>query len=131
MCLQVLQHQLQLKKDWNKSDPKLSLPLFNKGYFIKTKDIVTISTILIALVSDSEEKKIDEILSQFILTLLEQELALGHRVNDLFRLLDFMNRIITSAIVSNKLTSIEISELFDYIREKNELSEKRVRQLVG
>lgn len=71
----------------------------------------------------------DQIFSQFILALLEQELALGNKINDLFRLIDFLNTIVTSAIISSKLSSKEISELFDYMRDNSELSEKRVRQL--
>lgn len=71
----------------------------------------------------------DEVLSQFILELLDQELAIGNKVKDLVRLIDFMNTIVISAIISSKLSSTEIGELFDYMRDNSELSEKRVRQL--
>lgn len=82
------------------------------------------------MVSDLEGEKTNKVLSHFILTILEQELALGNKINDLVRLLDFMNTIVTSAIISSNLSSTEITELFDYMRDNSELSEKRVRQHV-
>lgn len=80
------------------------------------------------MVSDLEGEKTNKVLSEFILAILEQELVLGNKINDLVRLLDFMNTIITSAIISSNLSSNEITELFDYMRDNSELSEKRVRQ---
>lgn len=82
------------------------------------------------MVSDLEGEKTNKVLSHFILAILEQELALGNKINDLVRLLDFMNTIVTSAIISSNLSSTEITELFDYMRDNSELSEKRVRQHV-
>lgn len=80
------------------------------------------------MVSDLEGEKTNKVLCEFILAILEQELVLGNKINDLVRLLDFMNTIITSAIISSNLSSNEITELFDYMRDNSELSEKRVRQ---
>lgn len=92
-------------------------------------DIVTLSTILISMVSAEERKEEYHILSEFMIRLLGQELAIGNKITDLTRLFDFLDLITTSSIISSNLPGNQVSEIFEYIREKNELSEKRVRQL--